>query len=608
MYQLVSNDDQLDEAIADIGSDIEGVGLDTETYGKERIDRLFSLQLSTSRNVWYFNFHDYGGVPVLDKTRTFSALSGTLGNSNALWFIHNAKFDMWKLLLENIRLSGGVHCTQSVERFIYNQYIKYSLAACLERRGRQKNDAVAAYIDEHKLWTGTGDAKRKHFEKVPFPTMFRYACIDAEEVRWLGLDQRRELAIRHEGTLPDYYLNDLEMQKVAFEMEVTGMHVRTDYAQGGLLYEKEQQQSTANTLSDLAGEPFRSGPNWLRGIFDKHGVPYRTNPKTGNPVFDKDALDEIDHPIAGLIRQYRRHEKYGGTYYDYYRTRELIHAEIKLHGTDTGRFSYAEPNLQNVPKEETLDAAIPFQVRGCFVPRSKDHCFVAIDFNQQEFRLMLDYAGEHALIRRINDHGEDVHQATADLVGVTRKQAKTINFGLLYGMGVEKLAAALGITIREAKILKAGYFSKLPKVQRLIEAIIKKAERAGYVETWVGRRLYVPSPWRDPDTRRLLRFEYVMPNHLIQGGCGDIARGAMPPIANLLKAEAQRSSMLLQVHDELLFDVHKSELGVVERIVRIMENTYKPFNGMKMTCGVDHSWVSWGKRDVIAGLPQLIPA
>lgn len=601
MYQLVSNDSLLRDACDDINDNlVEGIGADTETYGVERSDRAFSLQLATRSHVWYFNFHDYGdGVPVMDRRSTFRALARLLGDKRALWFIHNAKFDMWKLLLEDIRLSGGVHCTQSVERFIYNQYLKYSLAACLERRGRKKDDEVAAYIDKHKLWTGTGDSKRKHFEKVPFPTMFRYACIDAEEVRWLGLDQRREL-----GT-PDYYLNDLEMQKVAFEMEVKGMHVRTDYAQGGLEYEQLQQASVAEQLGHLAGEPFRSGPNWLRGIFDKHGVPYRVNVKTGNPIFNKDALDEIDHPIAGLIRKYRKHEKYGGTYYDYYRTRELIHAEIKLHGTDTGRFSYAEPNLQNVPKEETLDASIPFQVRGCFVPQSTDHCLVAIDFNQQEFRLMLDYAGEHELIRRINDHGEDVHQATADLVGVTRKQAKTINFGLLYGMGVEKLAAALGISIREAKILKAGYFSKLPKVQRLIEAIIKKAERSGFVETWVGRRLYVPSPWRDPDTKKLVRFEYVMPNHLIQGGCGDIARIAMPRIAALLSAETTDTAMQLQVHDELLFQVHKTELGIVPDIVRIMEQTYKPFNGMKMTCGVDHSWVSWGKRDVISGYPEV---
>ena len=599
MYRLVKSEDDLDEAFEDLDGESEGIGFDTETYGLGLQDRMFSAQFATASTVWYFNFHAYGtgGPKIWDRASVLGKLKTVLSKAELAWFIHNAKFDMRRLALEGFKISGGVHCTQMQERFIYNQHQRYSLDACLSRRGLAKDDAVKKYVDEHKLWTGTGKSKRKHYEKVPFDIMFAYACVDAEQVRILGLDQRRELE-----AFP-FYHNDLELQKVAFDMEQIGITVRTDYAQGGLEYEQSQQASTADTLSALAGEPFRSGPLWLRGIFDKHEVPYRTNPKTGNPVFDKTALDEIDHPIAGLVRQYRRHEKYGGTYYDVYARNKLIHAEIKLHGTDTGRFSYAEPNLQNVPKEEVLDETIPYQVRGCFTPRSKDHAFVMVDFNQQEFRLLLDYAGEHELIRKINDHGEDVHQATADMVGCSRKHAKTINFGLLYGMGAAKLAAALGISLMEAKLLKSLYFSKLPRVEKLIQAIIKKAERQKYVQTWVNRKLYVPSPWRDPESGSIVRFEYVMPNHLIQGGCGDIARMAMPPIHSLLNRECHSSAMLLQVHDELLFEIHRSEVSIVPEIVKIMENTYRPFNGMKMTCGIEHSWVSWGKRDVLQGLP-----
>lgn len=600
-YRLVESENDLEEAYEDLLNEKEGIGFDTETYGTDLTDRMFAAQFATANAVWYFNFHAYGGEDgpiVWERERICKRLENVFQGLDRIWFIHNAKFDLRRLALEGIKVSGGVHCTQMQERFVYNQYQKYSLDACLARRGMAKDDAVSKYVAEQKLWTGTGKHKRKHYEKVPFDIMFRYGCMDAEQVRLLGIDQRNVLQ-QHA-----FYHNDLELEKVAFEMEQIGIKVRTDYATGGLQYEQAQQKSTSDELSRLAGEPFRSGPIWLRGIFDKHAVPYRTNPKTGNPVFDKNALDEIDHPIAGLIRKYRRHEKYGGTYYEHYAKNELVHAEIKLFGTDTGRFSYAEPNLQNVPKEETLDDSIPFQVRGCFTPRSKDHVFAMVDFNQQEFRLLLDYAGEQALINRINDHGEDVHQATADMVGCSRKHAKTINFGLLYGMGAEKLAKALGISIAEAKTLKALYFSRLPKVQKLIEAIIKKAEREKYVQTWVGRKLWVPQPWRDPDTGGLVRFEYVMPNHLIQGGCGDIARMAMVPIHDLLRSQCSRSAMLLQVHDELLFEIHKDELGVLPDIVKIMENTYRPFNGMKLTCGVEHSWVSWGKRDVVEGLPS----
>lgn len=601
MYTLVQSESDIDDCLSSLLSEQQGTGLDTETYGTSFWDRMFALQLATEGRVWYFNFHDYGdATPVLKQSEVLARLAPAFRESALWWYIHNAKFDLRRLAIEGAKIKGGVHCTQMQERFIYNQHQHYSLDACLKRRDMAKDDAVKKYVDDHKLWTMVDGDKRKHYEKVPFDIMFEYGCSDAEKVRILGIDQRKQLEMHA------FYHNDLELQKVAYEMEEIGITVRTDYAQGGLEYERRQQADVKYELSELAGEPFRAGPTWLRAIFDRNGVPYRTNPKTGNPKFDKSELARIEHPIADLIRQYRRHEQYAGTYYEVYAKSEVVHAQIKLWGTDTGRFSYAEPNLQNVPKEETLDDSIPFQVRGCFTPRSPDHCFVMVDFNQQEFRLMLDYAGEMDLIRRINDHGEDVHQATADLVGVTRKQAKTINFGLLYGMGIEKLAAALRISSAEAKTLKAQYFAKLPRVQTLIEAIIKKAERQKYVSTWVNRKLYVPAPWRDPDTGALVRFEYVMPNHLIQGGCGDIARLAMVPIHELIRRESTQSAMLLQVHDELLFEIHRDELGIIPRIVEIMENTYRPFNGMRMTCGVDHSWKSWGKREVVAGLPELI--
>lgn len=597
-YRLVSSASDIEEAAEDIRSERSGCGLDTETYGVKFTDRMFALQIATERSVWYYNFHDYRDrTPVLNRQAVLSSLAKAFNRVDGLWFIHNAKFDLRRLAIEGTKIGGGVHCTQMNERFIYNQYMKYGLGDCLARRDHAKDDEVWKYIVDNKLWTIVDGEKFMHFDRVPFDLMFKYGCIDADEVRFLGLDQRKQL-IEH-----PFYHNELELEKVLYDMEEMGISVRTEYAQGGLQYEQEQQQLASDQLSTLAGEPFRNGPTWLQRIFDRNGVPYARNPKTGKPKFDKHELAAIQHPIAGLIRQYRKHEQYGGTYYSVYASTDVVHAFIKPWGTDTGRFSYAEPNLQNVPKEETLDDSIPYQVRGCFTPRTPDHCFVMVDFNQQEFRLMLDYAGEHELIRRINDHGEDVHQATADLVGVTRKQAKTINFGLLYGMGTKKLAAALAISDREADDLKRQYFSKLPNVQRLIRTIIDKAERQKYVTTWVGRKLYVPSPWRDPDTKQVVRFEYVMPNHLIQGGCGDIARMAMVPCASVLSDKAPKSAMLLQVHDELLFEIHRDELGVVDDLVRIMETTYKPFNKMRMTCGVDHSWVSWGKRDVIAGLP-----
>lgn len=605
---LVSSIDQV-KSIAEEILELKRLGFDTETYGKEFTDRMFSMQIALpNKKTYYINFHDYSknthapsirnDVPVMDIAEVMKVFVDVWSNESVKWFIHNAKFDLRRVSIEGYKIEGLVHCTQSQAKFLYNQHLKYSLDACLARVQRAKDDRVAKYIDEHKLTSGSGKDKKKFFHEVPFEIMFEYGCIDAEEVLWLGEYQEKEIG------LTIYSINDLQFQKVALSMEEIGIHTRKEYAQQGLEYENRKKDEVAKELSEMAGEPFRNGPSWLRGIFDKYSVPYRINVKTGNPVFDKRALAEIKHPIAGKIREYRKHEKYASTYYEHFAKHDVTYSTINLSEVDTGRLSYASPNMQQVPKEEELDESIPFQVRGCFKPRSPDHFFLFIDYNQQEFRLLLDYAGEHELIRDINDNGEDVHKATAKLCGITRKQAKTVNFGLLYGMGDAELALMLGISLQEARELKRLYFSKLKKVKNLIDAILHRAKSRGYIETWVGRRLYVPTPFYDKHTGKMVRFEYVMPNHLIQGGCGDIARMAMPVLHNILK-ETFDSHLILQVHDELIFDIHKNDIGIVSTLVNIMENTYRPFNNMKLTCGVEHSFVSWGKRDILEGIPVL---
>lgn len=568
------------------------LGFDTETYGTDFNDRMFAMQIANGTNTYYFNFHDYGtSIPRLERSY-IEKLRPIFEERGKLWYIHNAKFDLRRLGIEGIYIKGRVHCTQMCERFINNQYNGYSLDACLKRRGRQKDDAVMEYIREEKCWewqeqTGKKTRKKKlFFDQVPFDIMFKYGCIDADEVFKLGQEQRAQLKGEK------YYENDLHLEQICYLMEEYGIRTNKSYAASGYEYEMAQKNLCIARLEDIAGEKYKTGPKWLANKLDMFGVLYEKNPRTGNPVFDKASLSKINHPIVENIINYRRHEKYATTYYSTYKEQDEIHAFIKTWGTDTGRFSYAEPNLQNVPKEEELSADIPFQVRGCFQPR-EDHCFVMVDFDQQEFRLLLDYAGEFELIRKINEHGEDVHQATADMVGVTRKMAKTLNFGLLYGMGADKLADALKCSVIEAKEIKRKYFARLPKVRRFINGVINKAKDKGVIKTWVQRKLYFPNK----------ELAYKAPNFLIQGGCGDIMRLAIVDCHQVLKD--LRSKILLSVHDELLFEIHKEELDIIPAIVNIMENTYEPFNGMKLTCGVEHSWESWGKRYVKEGKPIL---
>lgn len=200
---------------------------------------------------------------------------------------------------------------------------------------------------------------------------------------------------------------------------------------------------------------------------------------------------------------------------------------------------------------------------------------------------MLDYAGQLDLIKKIMD-GFDPHESTAQLVGVKRRPAKILNFGLLYGMGIAKLARAIGCSELEARAFKDKYFSALDRVKVFIRNASQTAERRGFVFTWNGRRLSFPDP----------EFSYKAANGIIQGGCADIAKEAMNRIDEFLNP--YKTKMIIQCHDEILFALHKSELNLIKDLKKIMEDVY-PYRHIPLTCSVSHSFKSWG--DMVEGEP-----
>jgi DNA polymerase-1 len=211
-----------------------------------------------------------------------------------------------------------------------------------------------------------------------------------------------------------------------------------------------------------------------------------------------------------------------------------------------------------------------------------------IDYDQMEFRMMLDYAGQLDLIEEIVK-GLDPHQATADLVGIPRRPAKTLNFALLYGMGNEKLANTLDIELYEAKRFKFKYFSNLPMVKMFLNKTSLKAEKIGFVRDWLGRVFYFGDP----------KFSYKAANAIIQGGCSSVMKIALCRLHDFLKDK--KSNLIMTVHDEALFEVHESEFYIIEKLQEIMENVY-PHKHIKLTCSVSHSLESWG--DPVEGYPE----
>jgi len=560
---------------------------------------------------YYFNFQSYeglGDVWVLGKREALNLLRPFFSNQHNVLFLHNAKFDMHMLAQEGIELAGTIYDTEVNGRLLYNRRMTYSLGDLAKEIGLEKSGEVDEYIAKHKLYSwmsSPGKAKRSkqpHFDRVPFSIISRYGEQDALVTLKLGVHQLAQLGVEAQrvpnGGLKSLVETESRLVKVCHKMERTGIKIDRAFCTEALAYEQKRAKEAAAEFSDLAGAEFKDSNKELAKAFSKAGEDYPRTAK-GNPSFTDDVLEGFTTPLAQLLRTYRDATKRANTYFANFiyfaDEHDRIHPNMRQAGTDTGRFSYAEPNLQNCSKDD----GSKYPVRGAFIP-SPGYFFAMIDYDQQEFRLLLDYAGEMSVIDKILSQGLDVHQATADQMTVTRTEAKTLNFGLLYGMGSEKLSAALGITVSEASELKEKYFEALPMVKKFIRSVTSKADSRGWIFNWAGRVYHFPL-LNNPRTGRLDRFAYKAPNHLIQGGCGDIMRRAMLRCDELLLEKYSR--MLLTIHDELLFEIRDDEEGIIPSLVTALEESY-PSRLLKLTASASIGRKSWAEKEPLGKKSQ----
>jgi DNA polymerase-1 len=592
-------------------------GLDTETTGLRQTDRLFSIIFSDDDGGYYFNFNSSidheGGIAPYDQTlplEWLEKLSPILENKGSLFFLSNAKFDLGMLAKEGLSVMALIHDTEVIERVLKNNRMKYGLASIAPNYGFKKDESVDEYITKHKLYTEVSipgkdkRVKNKHFDRVPLGIIAPYGIVDAVIVRAIGMAQRETLKF-HDMAAPSYQppqiplvKNEYKLTKACFRIEKAGIHIDRVYTQKALNYCLKEQRAKEKLFEKETGVEFEDSASTIAEVFSKNGVELPKT-KTGKPCTAKGVLDALENPIADRIREIRGLQKLASTYYSsflYHADKEdLIHANMRQGGTETLRFSYSDPNLQNLPKEDDEDDRLkPYIVRRCFTPLDSDWCFVPIDFKQQEYRVMADYAGETELIKAIMN-GEDVHEATARMLGISRQYAKTLNFGLLYGMGAGKLAYALKISLSDAHKLKNAYFERLPMVKRFVRRVMDQGIEKGYVFNWNGFKSHISSS----------EFAYILPNHIVQGSCAQVIRVAMVEIDDALRKYKLRSRVVLQVHDELLFQMHHTEFDKIPLFKKIMENVYRPRNGMILECSVDHSWKSFAKFDMKKGIPDV---
>ncbi len=505
----------------------------------------------------------------------------------------NVKYDMLALTRYDISVRGITFDTMVASYLINPSSHQHNL-----------DNLSLEYLNYKKVPTSDLIGKGKNqvtMRQVPVDKVAFYACEDAD----MTLRLRNILKPRlKQAALYDLFRDvEIPLISVLMTMEKNGVALDTVLLRrlskhvGGQLARLEEE------IYELAGEKFNiNSSKQLSGIlFEKLGLPTARRTKTGFST-DVTVLEELAkiHPLPQKLLAYRQLAKLKSTYID--ALPKLIHPETgRVHTSynqtvaATGRLSSSDPNLQNIPIRTELGR----EIRKAFVPGRKNHLILDADYSQIELRIMAHLSGD-ATLRQTFERDEDVHTATAALVfGVEpkdvtpdlRRRAKEINFGIMYGMGAYGLASRLDISVEEAQQFILNYFAKYPGVQDFIRNTIEEARRTGYVTTLLNRRRYLPEI--NSPNRRVREFaERTAVNTPIQGTAADLIKVAMIHIHNRLKKENLRSIMIMQVHDELVFEVPEPEIEPMKRLVREeMEGAIDLEVPIRVDIGVGKNWL-----------------
>ncbi len=415
--------------------------------------------------------------------------------------------------------------------------------------------------------------------------------------------------------LVDAQVREEKMDTLLYDMELPLAKVLGDMEMAGALIDVEALNAAARTLTtrleevereihSMAGLEFNVGSPAKVGevLFDVLGLePKPKKTKSGQYSTAEDVLNKVmmKHPIVALILEYRQLKKLINTYLTALpaainpRTGR-VHTTYTQTVTATGRISSTNPNLQNIPVRDDIGR----EIRRAFIA-PEGSLFLSCDYSQIELRLVADFSGDETMIDAFR-HGRDIHAITASKIyhepleevsATQRRNAKTANFGILYGISAFGLSTRLNIPRAEAKMLIDGYFETFPKVHQYMNQSIELAREQGYVATKMGRKRLLPDiNSKNPVVRGYAERNAI--NAPLQGFAADIIKTAMVAIAGEMKEKGLKSKMIMQVHDELNFEVPEEELPVMqELVVRQMEGAYRGVVPLEASCGVATNWL-----------------
>ena len=589
-YTLVESAAQLREVIAEVGRYAEFC-FDTETTGLDIFnDRIVGLSLAVEpHKAWYVPFKE-------EDTPEYTEIVRPLfENENVAKIGQNIKFDLMVLRRLGIEIRGRKYDTM-ILHYLLDPESRHNMNALSERYLNYKPIEIESLI-------GKG-SKQLTMDLVNIERVKEYAAEDADVT--FRLKQVLYPMVEQIGLQHLYFEVEEPMIAVLADIEMAGVRIDT----GALaVYAVELNRKLAELEAAIRTEAGESNLNINSArqlgevLFAKMRIAEKPKmTKTKQFCTDEDYLQSFarKHRIVDLILEYRGVKKLLSTYVEALpqlvnRSTGRIHTSFNQAVTATGRLSSTNPNLQNIPVRDDMGR----RIRKAFIPSDDDHLLLSADYSQVELRLMAHLSGDESLIAAF-EHGEDIHSATAaklfnktleEVTSEERRRAKTANFGIIYGISAFGLSQRLEIPRKEAKDIIDGYFASYPKVKEYMDNVVEKAREEGFVSTIFGRRRYLNDISSHNAVARGLAERNAV-NAPIQGSAADIMKIAMIDVHRRFAAEGIRSRVILQVHDELVVDMLRSEQERVTAIVtECMESAAKLKVRLIADAGVGDNWL-----------------
>ncbi|WP_304546327.1 DNA polymerase I [Sulfurimonas microaerophilic] len=584
---LITDKKTLDEVIAKL-EELSIVAFDTETTGLDYAnDKLVGFSFCFNEDeAYYVPFgHFYLGVG--DQISEEDAKDAIKKIFNSLIVGHNIKFDLHflnKFVGEELK----VYSDSMILAWLINSEAALSL------------DKLSEKLLNHKMIPFKDTVKKgETFASVELEQACKYAAEDAYITFKLYNLFLQKLELQNADHLIDE-ADDIEIPflQTLLKMEETGIAVDIAFLEKFLTEVQENIQTLTQEIYALAGGEFNINSTKQLGVvlFETLGLPVGKKTKTGYST-DEKVLNSLKdaHAVIPKLLEYREVYKLYSTYIEplLKLARESedsrIHTSFVQTGTATGRLSSKNPNLQNIPTRTPLGA----KIREAFVaPRGKK--LIGIDYSQIELRLLAHFSQDKVLVDAFNND-KDIHLQTAIVLfgeeeaAQKRGIAKTVNFGLLYGMGQKKLSDTLGITTKEAKAIIEKYFESFPTVKTYFRSIVDGSKQKGYIETLLRRRRYFDYENATPMFKAAYERESV--NSVFQGSASDLIKLSMNKIIKTIEKENLPAKMLLQIHDELIFEVDEAvadELG--KKFQSIMEDIYKLNIPLRASLNIGDNW------------------